>query len=658
MSRFVLALLLGFQLSVHAQKVDSLSTSDVSMEVFLDDLEITDRAVTQDPSDQNTDVFLHQLNGVSMMRRGNFANEPMLRGMTTDRVIVTIDGMKIFGACTDKMDPVSAYVEPINMRNLEVKFGGSPSMLGNSTGGAINFQLKKPVYNADKPVEGTVGLNYGSVAQSFDQLADINLSGEKLAVRFSGVHRKAENYTDGNGEEVKYSQYEKYNYAASLSYRFNGQLLNFDFIGDDGYDIGYPALTMDVSTAKAKMFSLTYMGKKLAFLNQPELKIYHNYIHHVMDDTKRDSVAMHMDMPGNTHTTGMYLKGLLGENLQTKLEVYRTFAHADMVMYEDEEDEEGMYMETWPDVYRNLAGYELGYTREMDAFVFRSGGRIEVSQSGLQSQFGENQLSVFNKTDDNSFKTTYSVSVGLDRVWSENSTSSIQLSSSSRLPTITEQFGFYLYNRLDGFDYIGDPDIKNEKTVQLDLTHRQQTDIFSYQVAAFAYWFEDYILGVYDASLSAMTIGSRGVKWYTNTDHAWMFGGEAAFGASLTPATQADLKASYVFGEDYEGDPLPQMPPLKTLLSVSQQVKGFVVTPQWEWSAQQNRTSEKFYEQKTDSYHVVNLDVAKTIDLNATALLFNLGVRNLFDEAYREHFDIGSILRPGRQFYINMKLKF
>ncbi len=60
------------------------------------------------------DEHLGQLSKVEMVRRGNYAWEPVVNNMATERVSTTIDGMKIFYACTDKMDPVTSYVESSN----------------------------------------------------------------------------------------------------------------------------------------------------------------------------------------------------------------------------------------------------------------------------------------------------------------------------------------------------------------------------------------------------------------------------------------------------------------------------------------------------------------------------------------------------------------
>ena len=54
------------------------------------------------------DEHLAQLKGVNLVRRGSYAWEPVVNNMQTERLSTTIDGMKIFYACTDKMDPVTS----------------------------------------------------------------------------------------------------------------------------------------------------------------------------------------------------------------------------------------------------------------------------------------------------------------------------------------------------------------------------------------------------------------------------------------------------------------------------------------------------------------------------------------------------------------------
>lgn len=638
----------------------------------LDDIIITDSAHhihLIDPRMQMsmrcTDELMHCLPGVNMVRRGSFANEPMLRGLTSDRYVLSIDGMRIYGACTDKMDPASSYIEPINMESIDVSFGSQTNMMGCGTGGGVNFGLKKPVFAQNDPWRISLQSSYTSVSRGFDQAMDLNYAKDKWALRVSGVHRKAANYKGGNGEEVSYSQYEKFNYATSVNYRVNSQsLIAFDFVGDDASNVGYPALPMDVSFARAKMFGLSYMTEKLWLIKEPEIKVYHNFINHEMDDTKRDSVAMHMDMPGHTRTTGAFAKGFLKKSgrstVEFKMDYHTAFWHAEMTMYPNESDRLPMFMLTWPDVHRSIAGIELLHTYEIrPRHKLIQSGRVERAASYISSDFGERQLSIFDKSGvEHRYSTLINTSIQYLWDFSASSTSNLSLSYGERVPTVSEQYGFYLFNRLDGYDYLGDPDLKKEQNIHLEIGQKTQKGSFRFETAVFAYLFNDYIMGIYAPTLSSMTAGALGVKWNRNTSKAMMLGGELALHNQLPAGFTSMLDMKYVYGEDFEGKPLPQMPPLKVSYSLLKSIKGWNLQPEVVWSSAQKRTSAKFNELATDSFWLANLGISKTEELKAGVLMAGLSVNNLFDEAYREHFDIGGVLRPGRSIEVQLKWRF
>ena len=90
------------------------------------------------------DEHLSEFSHVNLVRRGSYAWEPVVNNMATERVATTIDGMKIFYACTDKMDPVTSYVESSNLQSILLNSGlnGNPQSTGN-IGGSLDLKLKK-----------------------------------------------------------------------------------------------------------------------------------------------------------------------------------------------------------------------------------------------------------------------------------------------------------------------------------------------------------------------------------------------------------------------------------------------------------------------------------------------------------------------------------
>jgi iron complex outermembrane receptor protein len=89
------------------------------------------------------DDYLQKSTHIDMIRRGAYAWEPTINSMATERTLVTIDGMRIFGACTDKMDPITSYVEVSNLSSAKITSGQQGSCHGSTIGGAVDLVRNK-----------------------------------------------------------------------------------------------------------------------------------------------------------------------------------------------------------------------------------------------------------------------------------------------------------------------------------------------------------------------------------------------------------------------------------------------------------------------------------------------------------------------------------
>ena len=217
----------------------------------------------------STEDILSRMQGVNLIKRGAYGLEPTLRNYSSGQTNLTIDGMRIYGACTDKMDPVSIYVEPTNLSSIQVAHGASGAMNGSTIGGQINMQLKEPGFNCHSKINGQISQSYLTVNNAYYASAALQQSVKKVAYRINGTYRKAGNYMAGGNIIVPYSGFEKYNLGATLMLKLSGtQVVKLDYLGDWGKNIGYPALPMDVGTANAQIFSATHkLEIKNKFLN-------------------------------------------------------------------------------------------------------------------------------------------------------------------------------------------------------------------------------------------------------------------------------------------------------------------------------------------------------------------------------------------------------
>ncbi|HWB62122.1 MAG TPA: TonB-dependent receptor plug domain-containing protein, partial [Chitinophagales bacterium] len=351
--------------AANAQHADSLFASKP---VNLSDVVVNGRSDNEGPSlnyymrDKlsTTEEILERTAGVTLIRRGNYGMEPVLRSYSGGQINLTINGMKIFGACTDKMDPPTIYTEPENLNAISLTQGASGSRYGSTVGGSLDMEMKEAQCTPLRDFYFTTASSYSSVNNSYNGSFAVSSSGPKASFRLSGVYRKAFDYKTAGGVSVPHSGYEKANYLASAMFNIRPQQwLTLDYMGDLGWNIGYPALPMDVDRARANIGSVAYLVNPLqGTLKRVETKVYFNHIYHQMGNAERPEAPMPMDMPGWSYTAGAYsdMEFAAGKNnrLELRTDYYANFTKASMTMHWPGAAD--MYMLTLPDNLRQFAG--------------------------------------------------------------------------------------------------------------------------------------------------------------------------------------------------------------------------------------------------------------------------------------------------------------
>ncbi|HTN06370.1 TonB-dependent receptor [Agriterribacter sp.] len=614
----------------------------------------------------STNQLLESIAGVNMIRRGNYAWEPTIRGLNAGQVNVTISGMAVFGACTDRMDPASSYIEPNNLQSVTVSYGAGNQSYGSTIGGGFNFKLKQPRLNDETRLSGLAGVGYETNANALQTLAALEYSSKRFAIRGNGIFRKAGNYNTGGGKEMPFSQYAKWNGGLSAIYRLaDHHFINVDYIQDEGWDIGYPALLMDVSFAKAKIASASYLyqphGKHL---HSWETKWYYNTINHAMDDTKRPEaqVPVHMDMPGTSHTTGFYTEAQWAfgnrHHITTRLNGYRNRLHAEMTMYPD--GAASMFMLTIPDAQRDVIGLDIsdriGLTPKAEIIA---GVRTDYAGSSLYSAAGKQSLSGMHDGDFNRNQMLYNAYINGQYRVTDHWLLYTNVARAMRSATLQEMYGFYLFNRTDGFDYIGNPRLNKETSWNFGTGARFQQKTFTVDAQAFAYAFNNYIAGKPLAGYSVMTMGANGVKQYNNISRAVLYGAEAT--VVMQPFSFLNIKSSntYTRGRDANNNALPLIAPFKSANTVSVTWKAYRFSAASVHAAAQHHVSSEMYgELPSKAYGIVNLSAGRYFPVKQAVLDFNIGVVNIFDNNYYEHLDILKLPRPGRNVVMHVTIRF
>ncbi len=605
------------------------------------------------------DEHLRELSHVELVRRGSYAWEPMVNNMQTERLSTTIDGMKIFYACTDKMDPVSSYVESGNLQSISLSSGlnGNPQATGN-IGGALDLRLRKAGFDAS-PYAATVTAGYEGNGHLQVYGADGAYSAHSVYVNGGAFYRHADNYKAGGNRKVEFSQFQKVNAFVNGGIRLTANdIAEATLIADRATNVGYPALNMDVAKAEAIITSLAY---KHLFNNSKletwETKVYYNHITHIMDDTMRPDVEIHMDMPGKSWTAGAYslLTGSAGRHTaRLNIDGYYNRLFADMTMYPG--GAAPMYMVTWPDVGTLNMGAALTDDIQLTAAsMLHFTGKLSWQHQRLNNDEGYQALNVFFP----GMQQQYHQTTGRIAASYQLRTAASQLSAGigwgSRAPTVTEAYGYYLNNTFDQYDYIGNPRLKNESAIEIN-TNLNFTVLpsLNIDIDANAFFFYNYIIGQFENRLSAMTVGAEGVKVYGNIPHATIANISLTADWQLVKELRLTAKGAYSLGRDDEGGNLPLIAPLSYQSRLTYTTGRLNVTAEMKGHARQSKYGEKYGETSTAAWTIVNISATHQFTVRNSQFSVRAGVENLFDRHYTTYADWCHIPQKGCNIYMNL----
>lgn len=682
----LLAFIATAQQPAETDTVKVVNLNEVQISSYYDIHARNNKSKTKD-GQARTERLLETIPGINIISRGNFAQEPVIRGLSDGQVFVTINGMKIFGACTDRMDPATSYIEPNNLRSVKLSNGAGFDAGGATVGGGLSFVLKKPELNAAQQWQSSAGVGFETNARARQFLGNVQYSSRKFALSANGIYRKAGNYTPGGDKSILiarlntwnkdigfsvdenarllYSQYEKWNAGINAIYQFNEHhFLNADIIVDRGKNIGYPALTMDVAFANAHIASLSHEyknhNKKFSSL---ETRFYFNHINHAMDDTKRPSeqLLMHMDMPGYSWTGGFFSKGLMNlahQQIKARVESYVNRWHAEMTMYAPHANFT-MFMMTMPDVQRGVTGVDVeDDIHAGNRLNIKVGGRAELNTSSVFSNAGLQQLSVIYDKNLSRNNLLWNAYVAPTLHLGNNWQATFKAARAGRAATLKELYAVYLFNRVDCFEYIGNPGLKNEEAYNFDAEVLYRSSFIYFGVKGFSYFFKNYIAGIVEGELMP-TMGSQGVKRYQNLTAAKTFGGELMAMAHPFKKITVTSINTYQKGEDVNGNALPLMAPFHTTNKIEwQPYRTWNLFLESAYAAKQNRVSRFYGEKETPAFHVLNAGVVKTIFWKENKMVLSATGFNLFNSYYYEHVDVLKLPRLGRNIVLHATVYF
>lgn len=614
---------------------------------------------------------MKSIEGVSCVRKGAIANDPVIRGFQKDNINVLVDGVRIHGACPSRMDPPSFHVDFAEVEKVRVIKGPYDLANPGSMGGLIDVTTRTPRQGWG----GDLALTYGSW-DTVNASAIGSYGGDRFdallgyAYKYSGVPEA------GNGKRItdvypatSPNRYRS-NAVDSHAYEINtgwvkagfnptaNSRTDLAYTYQDADHVLYPYLKMDADYDRTNRLNWNYSIRDLsAAVREVKLQAYWDRVGHLMNDRLRMSSN---PTPAITRPYSMQTDArteVIGGKASTTIKLGQGEFSGGVDYYNrnwDALNQRAGYfayrtLNMIPDVYVDNFGVHGEYEYPL-ASMLRLKGGIRGDFTWVKADHGNTLVPAGTNTDfqnvSANLQLTYTPVKGLDLY--------LGLGRGTRTPD-PEELYIDVPAAAPAVSWKGNPALKSTVNHQADLGMKVSGERFYLSASLFYSDLTDYV-NFYSVSSTK--------KSYQNI-HASMWGAE--LGSQIALPLDIYLKGAltYTEGENLTSSrPLSEIPPLRGMLAIRYDNGVFFAELAENLTREQDRVDGALNEQRTGGWATTDFKLGYTYK----TFSFFAGVNNIFDKYYFSHLSylrdpfaggVGvKIPENGRNFYLTATYRF
>lgn len=608
----------------------------------------------------NLAEILENLPGIAAIRRAPSGAEPVIRGLSWERVLTRLGAVPLYGACPGRMDPPATYLSPQSVGGVSVARGGGAAGFGpGATGGVIEAD---PDY--ERPAGAPPGFSpfaaagYESAREGFFLHGGIQGGTSRFDLKASVGHRKEDDYEAPGGTLVPAGLTSaSANLAGGLRLGDDRRLwASGSFVHEE--DVDYPALPMDNIDTDFRVGNASYRVLRPGeSISRIEITGGYSAVDHLMDnsmkptaqampsvtDARTRSWGGHVQAdvagPGKARTTlGLDWTGLTRDAVRTRMMTVKDYL--------------------WPDaIQANLGGSVKAVIPAGGATRLSLQGRLDhvdskaraanaASLGGLtvvqqwEASFGPDAR------DHDRTELIGAGSAVLSHDFGDRTAGYLRGGYSSRAAGVTERY--YAFSPAPGGYQLGNPTLDAEKKQEAEAGLSWQGDRVTVAASAFFASFDDFIL---PQEVDRRDVNQDGtpdaIMGFVNTE-ARLYGGELGLELRPCPRLLVPVTVAHVRGENTgAGRDLPEIPPLSGTAEI--RFQACAVRDAWlragvDFAADQDRIDPLFGENRTGGYAVWHLGASGR---PLPGLSLGLLVENLFDRLYNDHLTREAALAVG-----------
>ncbi|RTE51809.1 TonB-dependent receptor [Arenibacter aquaticus] len=610
--------------------------------------------------------------GVDVVSTGVGIGKPVIRGLTSNRVLVYTQGIRLenqqFGA------EHGLGVNEAGIESVEVIKGPASLLYGSDAMGGVLY-LNPEKFAMSNSTEGDINFSYNTNTQGISSGAGIKSSGDKFKylLRLAGVSHV--DYAGGDGERVTNSRFNEKDLKMGLGYqatslkseiRYNYNRSNLGIPESVGLqttsrtpDLPYQKIDNHILSSNTKIFfnnsnldiTLGYIGniRKEFEDHDHEEHEEEGEVHEEEHEGEEDHEDAALNMKLNT----------FNYNVQYHLPVWNRFETVVGVQGIHQTNENFGEEILIPDATTQDIGF-MGTThfhlnQNND---FQLGLRFDHRNidSRAYGTFGEEGYIAPLQKNFNSFNGAF----GYKNNISEQFTGRINIATGFRAPNLAELTSYGSHEGTNRFE-IGNANLSNEQNLQIDLALEFKNEHYEFFLNGFHNSINNYIY----IAPSGTFIDETAVYNYLQED-ATLYGGEIGFHLHPHPYDWLHIESSYqtVIGELRSGESLPLIPAnnlTNTLRVEFFNSDAFLLNSNAFVSV--NTTFKQgnvgAFETETPGYSLLNAGFGGDIKFLKKTMNFNLSANNLLNKEYIAHLSrlkTDGILNMGRSFTFGINI--
>ncbi|WP_340073860.1 TonB-dependent receptor [Leptobacterium sp. I13] len=599
--------------------------------------------------------------GVSSVSTGVSIGKPVIRGLSSNRVLVYTQGLRLenqqFG------DEHGLGINDAGIESVEVIKGPASLLYGSDAlGGVLYLNPERFANNND--TEGDFNTYYYSNTEGYQINAGIKTSGEHFKFLLRGAHASHTDYKAGNNLLVTNSRFNEYdfksgvayqlsNFKTELRYNYNNSELGIpEEVGIQtrrrSPDLPFQEINNHILSSKTSFyFKNSSLDITLGYIFNDRKEFEEHEEEVGLPEEPEEGPALHMKL--NTYSYNFQynlpkwggLETILG--LQGMLQENSNFGEEILIPDATTKDI-GVLLTTHYHLNKNDFQFGIRYDNR----------NVDSQQQGLVGD--EDFIAAL----DRNFS-SFNISLGYKTNISDNLVARLNMATGFRAPNLSELTSNGVHEGTNRFE-IGNPNLDNEQNFQIDISLEYKNEHIEIYANGFYNKVNDFIFLFPNGNF----IDDDPVFLYRQED-AKLYGGEFGFHLHPHPLDWLHLESSYetVIGKQDNGNNLPLIPAntltntfrvefnninkfknnyaFITLINVFRQGKASV------------------FETPTSGYTLLNVGMGSSLPFFNNNLKIQLSANNLLDKTYIAHLSrlkTDNVPNIGRNISIGLTLGF